>query len=125
MNTSGAQRRNVRPSQSRLRRFVFTLNNPTDQEIEDLRNLTNVTWLILGREKGEEGTPHIQGACCLSKQMAFATLKKTAGLVRAHIEVMQGTPLQSKVYCSKDGDFEEIGELPKPGMYFFKCWSFF
>jgi len=112
--TGSAIRRNA---QQRLRRFVFTVNNYTQEEYQALKDFAKTTtWFIMGREVGEQGTPHIQGACVLAKQVAFSTIKATPGLTRAHIETMRGQPLASKEYCSKEdlSPFEH-GTLPQPG----------
>jgi len=111
-NTGAIRRRNG----TRLSRFVFTINNYSAQEEADLKKLTHVKWLIFGKEKGEEGTPHLQGACVIGKQVAFTTLKKWKGLERAHIEPMHGTPMESLVYCTKeDKDAYQFGEMPAEG----------
>lgn len=106
----------------RLRRGCFTLNNPTDQEYHWLTTTwigwpkNNPTWMIIGKEVGETGTSHLQGAFTLSGQVAFSTIKMWPGFRRAHLEPMRGTPLDSKAYCSKQ-DLEpfEFGILPTPG----------
>ncbi len=98
---------------TKLRRVVFTLNNYTTSQYEKLKKLPDVTAIILGKEVGESGTPHLQGAILFSKQKTFPTLQKL--LFKAHIERMKGTPLQAFEYCRKEGDFYEYGELPKPG----------
>jgi len=105
-------------ARTRIRRFVFTLNNWTEEEYrsltEDLAPTT--TWLIIGKEKGENGTPHLQGACILGTQCSFSKLKTWTGLKRAHIETMRGKPEDSRVYCTKeDLDAFESGTLPQPG----------
>lgn len=99
----------------RLRRFCFTLNNYTDDEYILIKT-TQCTWMIIGKEVGAEGTPHLQGAVVLGTQRTLLGIKKLPGFARAHIEPMQGTPEQSKVYCSKeDPNPFEKGEMPKPG----------
>lgn len=47
----------------RMRRIVFTLNNPTDVEESFLRDefAPQTTWMVVGRETGESGTYHLQG----------------------------------------------------------------
>lgn len=99
----------------RLTRFVFTLNNYTEAEVDALKTLTP-KWLVFGKEVGENGTRHLQGACVIGKQLAFRTIKSWPGLARAHIEKMMGTPEQSLVYCSKeDSTPYQYGSLPEPG----------
>jgi len=119
MNTTPALDGSVirRNTQQRLRRFVFTVNNYTEEEYEALKTFAKTTqWFIMGKERGEQGTPHIQGACVLGTQLAFSTLKGKVGLTRAHIESMRGQPQASKEYCSKEDPMPfEHGTLPQPG----------
>ncbi len=100
----------------RVSRIVFTLNNYTKEEYEWFTSWTRPKWMIVGKEVGENGTPHLQGAAVLGGQMAFSTLKQLEGFKRAHIEPMHGTPLDSAVYCAKEDKYAyEHGELPKEG----------
>jgi hypothetical protein len=96
-------------NRSNLTRIVFTINNYTDDDVNLLRTgVPNVRSLIFGREKGESGTPHLQGAALFTKPTKFSTVRKA--LPRAHIERMKGTPSEAFEYCRKDGDYEQIGE---------------
>jgi len=105
----------------RLRRFVFTLNNYTDDEVNWLKNTfpespQKPTWMIFGKETGEEGTPHLQGAVCLGRQVSFSTVKTWPGFRRAHIDSMRGSVDDSVRYCSKqDLNPFEVGTRPSPG----------
>lgn len=103
--------------QQRVTRFCFTLNNYTDDELDSLKTLPHVRWMIIGKEVAPvTGTPHLQGAVALQKQMTFPRLKELPGLVRAHMEIMKGTLEDSKVYCSKEDPSPFIrGTLPSPG----------
>lgn len=99
--------------EKKKRDYAFTINNWTDadlQNLTDLENSTQVRYLICGREKGEEGTKHIQGYVYFHNPVRFISVKKL--LPRAHIEPCKGTPEQNIAYCSKDGDFIEKGEKP-------------
>lgn len=102
---------------TRWHRFVFTLNNWTEEEFEQLKETAKSTkWWIMGKEVAPEtGTKHLQGACVIGKTVAMSTIKKWPGLARAHLEIMKGQPIDSLKYCSKDGDFFEWGTSPKPG----------
>jgi len=104
----------------RYRNFVFTLNNWTEEEYlwitTTFAEKYAPTWMIVAKETGEEGTPHLQGAVILGTQRAFSTIKMWPGFRRAHLERMCGRPLDSKIYCSKqDLHPFEIGDLPSPG----------
>lgn len=98
---------------SRKRDYCFTINNPTDSdvdELESLRKQSKVRYLIIGREVGEQGTPHLQCYVYYHNAVAFSAVKKA--LPRAHIEPCKGTPDQNIAYCSKGGDFAEFGDRP-------------
>lgn len=69
------------------------------------------TYLIIGKETGEDGTPHLQGYVRLRTKVRLSTMKQY--LPRAHLEPAKGNDWQNKVYCSKDGDFQEWGIIPK------------
>lgn len=96
----------------RLRNFCFTINNYTIEDIEKAKTI-DYSYLIIGKEIGEKGTPHLQGYCELNKQTRFNTIKKQ--LPKAHIEERHGTALQASDYCKKENNFEEFGTLNKPG----------
>lgn len=105
----------------RLRRFVFTLNNYTAEELSWLTNSfpdgpEKPQWMIFGKETGENGTQHLQGAVCLGRQVSFSTVKTWYGFRRAHLEAMRGSVEDSVRYCSKeDLNPFEIGTRPSPG----------
>lgn len=80
--------------------WVFTINNFTEEDEERVRNL-DYKAIVAGREKGESGTPHIQGAVSMKKRVRLAGMKKL--LPRAHLEVMKGRWKDQK-YCEKEGD---------------------
>lgn len=83
-----------------VQKVCFTLNNYTPEEyqfIVDQRNLCK--FLVLGKEVGAEGTPHLQGYANFVKRTRFTALKKL--IPRAHFEVALGTDQQNLAYCSK------------------------
>jgi len=107
------------------KRWVFTLNNPTDGEHTALRECGSnlscvagtktvvVSYLVWGREKGERGTFHLQGYVCFDRRVELGFLKKALS-ARAFWEVARGTADQASAYCKKDGHYEEFGSLPGP-----------
>lgn len=105
-------------SPTHLRRFVFTLNNYTQEEYNWLTTTwpQQVSWLVIGKEISSTGTPHLQGACTLGRQMRFSTIKKLYGFKRCHIEQMYGTPQCSLTYCTKeDKNAFVYGTMPNQG----------
>ncbi len=94
--------------------WVFTLNNYTDDDEARIRaegaQDQGVLYVTYGRERGESGTPHLQGYIQFSRKCVLSRVKRIVGQ-RAHCEVSRGTPCQANEYCKKDGDFEAIGVL--------------
>lgn len=98
----------------RYRNWVFTLNNYTSDEELSIQRVgeDHAKFLLYGRERGESGTPHLQGMVVWQNAKTLAATKKTLSR-RAHLEVMAGTPQQSIIYCSKDNDVWSCGQRPK------------
>jgi len=99
----------------KARRWCFTVNNYTAVEEQCIKALTTdtVQYLICGYERGEEkATPHLQGAVVWKSARTLTAIKSTHGFERAHLEVMRGDIGASEEYCSKEGDFFEIGVAP-------------
>jgi len=103
------------PRQPRVTRFTFTINNWTQQEFDDLCSLKGnvlIKWMIFGKEVGENGTPHLQGACILGGAKSFKQIHELPGMARSAVAKMIAHPAKNQVYCSKDGDFVEWGDCP-------------
>lgn len=87
------------------RRWVFTINNYSDDEVEYVSKLQeddNVRSVIAGLEVGEQGTPHIQGAVCWKSPKRFAAMRTL--FPRAHLEVMVAKWDNNVAYCSKEAN---------------------
>jgi len=100
------------PKTIRSRAWCFTMNNYTDEDITNVKALDS-TYLIIGKETGESGTPHLQGYVELPHGKTLTALKKR--LPKFHLEGRKGTPAQASDYCKKDGDFEEQGTISNQG----------
>jgi len=87
---------------SRSRGWCFTLNNYTQEELEEIKTQIHSKCIkyILGDEVGESGTPHIQGWIYFKNGVSFESVKKING--RAHWEKARGSMEQNKKYCSKE-----------------------
>lgn len=92
---------------TRSRGWCFTLNNYTESDWKDISDwlLPSAHQYIVGKEVGEQGTPHLQGYLYCENKMSFKQIKDK--LPKAHIEKAKGTPKQNRNYCSKDGDYIE------------------
>lgn len=80
------------------KKWVFTINNYTPEDVELIKK-----WGIYGGaqlERGEEGTPHIQGFVIFKTNQRLNALKKVHS--KAHWEVMRGTIEDSENYCSDE-----------------------
>lgn len=95
---------------TRSRKYVFTINNYTDDDIARLANM-GTRYLCYGKEVGEQGTPHIQGFLYYKNAKSFKSLKKN--LPRARIQVAEGSVESNVEYCSKEMEFTEIGTKPR------------
>lgn len=100
------------PSQVRGRGWCFTINNPTSTDDEEVQKLVeDATYVIVGKEVGEEGTNHYQGYCWFKNTVTFTRIKNL--ISRAHIEKQRGNNISAIDYCKKDGDFQEWGSPPE------------
>lgn len=87
-----------------IRRACFTLNNWTDEELSQCHKDFDGCQYIIGKEVGEEGTPHLQGYVEFKKQIRWNTLVNLNP--RIHWEKARGDRKQNIAYCSKEGDFK-------------------
>lgn len=94
--------------------WCFTVNNYTDEEESNIHGLVEggvAGYLVCGREKGDQGVPHLQGYVEFKVRKSLTTVKKLAGFERAHLEVRRGSSGEAAEYCKKDGDFHECGVI--------------
>lgn len=94
---------------ARSRNWCFTLNNYTDDDIPAILAVDS-RYVIIGKETGESGTPHLQGFIIYKSMKTLQAVK--ADFPRAHLEAAKGTSVQAADYCKKDGDFQEQGVAP-------------
>lgn len=85
--------------------WAFTCNNYTDDDIDILNKLEGVTRMVYGREKGERGTPHLQGTVVFKMTYRFNKLNQV--LKRFHIGICRSVD-HSWNYCLKDLDYTVI-----------------
>jgi hypothetical protein len=96
---------------SRSRSWCFTLNNYSEEDEVACHALALACkYIVIGKEVGESGTPHLQGFVYMEDKYSLSVMREW--LSRAHWEPMKGTPLQAADYCKKDGDFFEWGTPP-------------
>lgn len=81
------------------RNWVFTQNNPTSNELPPWDKIKYLVWQ---RERGAEGTEHLQGYVELQPQQRLSALTKW--LPKTHFEPRKGTAEQARAYCMKQDD---------------------
>lgn len=104
--------------QPRSKDWVVTVNNYTPDEETALQSMVengHASYVIFGRERGEGGTPHLQGFIQLKARTRLASVKAIPGLGRAHLEPRRGSVQEAAEYCKKEGDFEEYGSAGGQG----------
>lgn len=108
---------NVATRNTRGRYFVFTLNNPPDDD--DVRRRFDglrPDFYCWQRERGATGTLHLQGVICFPNPR---TIRGIATGFPIHVEFMRGTLEEAIRYCSKDETREpntprvRVGEPPR------------
>lgn len=93
----------------RSRNFCFTLNNYNSEQYDAVCAI-DCKYLVVGKEVGESGTPHLQGYISWVNARTWESVKKLCPT--AHWEAARGTPEEASEYCKKDKDFFEKGTLP-------------
>lgn len=103
---------------STSRRYCFTLNNPTDDELRVLGGLVSgelLRYCIWGREVGASGTPHLQGYVEYTRPIRPRQCKTVLGSDRVHVEAARGSAEQNIAYCSKEDHSPFICGEPSRG----------
>lgn len=97
-------------SNLRSRKYVFTFNNYTGEDVDYLCGV-GARYICFGKEVAPStGTKHLQGFVYWKNGKTLAaTIKLLRG---AHVECARGTFSQCIDYCAKEGDFTELGERP-------------
>lgn len=87
----------------RSRNWVGTLNNWTEEEMTQLHKHFEAGKFIIGKEKGESGTEHLQFYVSWKNARSLKSMKKISE--RAHWEKAKGNIKQNFEYCSKEKNF--------------------
>lgn len=98
----------------RAKHWCFTINNYTDDDIAACRRVGEThpcTYLVYGLERGDSGTPHVQGFVSFHTRLRLNQLRELIS-TRGHYEIARGSPRQAAEYCKKDGDYHEFGSPP-------------
>ena len=88
------------------RNWVFTINNYCPAEcslVESLAARQEILKLFVGKEVGEEGTPHLQGYVSFNENTSRTHVERLLG-GRAYINKAHGGWRQNYDYCTKQND---------------------
>lgn len=105
----------------RSRKFLFTLNNYTDDEVNALKSI-KCTYIIFGYEVAPStGTPHLQCFIVFANAKTLSAAIKSLPRRCSNVQIADGTALSNKKYCTKTRDvdpvpnerFYEAGTMPK------------
>lgn len=102
----------------RFRRWCFTWNNYSDADEQRLRGglPDGVRYLVFGREEAPRTkTKHLQGYVAFDQPETMLGAKTILGGQDCHLERARGSEQQNYVYCTKSGDFFEVGERSRQG----------
>lgn len=89
------------PRALRSRNFTFTLFNYTSSSIDICKEFDCV-WLIFQTEMcPTTHRAHLQGALSLGTPLSMKGLKRLFTIQSIHLEIMIGTPMESRIYCTK------------------------
>lgn len=89
----------------RNRKWCLTINNYTEDHLTQLAQLaTTSDRYIIGREVGEQGTPHLQCFFRFKNPKRFTTLKSL--IPHGHWEIAKGSIQDNFKYCSKEGHYD-------------------
>lgn len=98
---------------SRYRAWCFTVNNWTEDQLEKIMSNDKSSYVVVGKEVGEKGTPHLQGYIEFKNARTLAAVTKIIG--KGHLETRRGSATEAATYCKKDGDWLEAGKMSNQG----------
>lgn len=93
---------------SASKRWCFTYNNYCATDLTPFNEFLgkNCSIVFYSKEKGESGTPHLQGYLEFKKRSRPKTVfKNTVWDTFIHWEKAKGSMIENYQYCSKDGPF--------------------
>lgn len=100
-----------------IRHWAFTLNNYGSVDIELLRTLSEtdtVQVMVVGREVGESGTPHLQGHIGFSAPRRMSAVRALFAGRNPHLEPARDVEASIR-YCRKSGDVAIDIDKRSPG----------
>lgn len=93
---------------TRLRNFVFTLHNYTEEDIENLLTKLPKSYIVFAKETcPTTGTPHLQGYCELDCQLTREKIKTLIQNETIHIDPRFGSQRRAIAYVKTPEDVAE------------------
>lgn len=86
---------------TKSRAWTFTINNWTDNDHKLMVDLEK-KFMVMGKETGENGTPHLQGTIIFKNQLRLSALKKIHKTAHWEPVVCEEASVN---YCFKDQDY--------------------
>jgi len=101
--------------EKRSRRFCITWNNYPEGCSEKIKGIFEkfLKYIVVGLEVGEQGTKHLQIYCEYKHGKTLKSVRKH--FEKCHVECAKGSAEDNYKYCTKDGNFYELGEFDKQG----------
>jgi hypothetical protein len=97
----------------KYRNICFALNNYTEENYKKLLNNDLFKYVIIGKETGERGTPHLQGYAELKKQMRLKAIMRE--IHPTHVEARFCSQEEANIYCKKENSWVEKGNKRHQG----------
>lgn len=98
------------------RSWVFTVNNWTEVQLDNLKELASddkeCVYTVIGKEVGESGTPHLQGCITFKSPKRRAAVSK---LIPSAFVDRARSVAHARAYCTKEDDDAFVQDNRKQG----------
>ena len=92
------------------RDYVFTVYDTACPGLNPVPDMDKVNYVIFGREIcPDSGRLHLQGYATFPRTLRIKSAQKHLGIGKSWMAIKEGTRDQARVYCMKDGNYEEHG----------------
>lgn len=92
------------------KRWVCVCNNWTEDDFNIFKEAARIhtQYSVCGQETGEMGTKHLQAYMHWKARKTMVQVKEVLG-AKWHLEMARGSEQQNRSYCTKGGEFWEVG----------------
>ena len=88
-------------SNRKIRCWVFTINNPSEDNLPEKLKANNAVYCVWQKERGDNNTPHLQGYVIFKSPRKFSSVRLYLAC-NPHWEPRRGSHSQAKEYCIKE-----------------------